>query len=78
MSFRLRAGQVENVEVRKPKCGNRSTETEVRKPKYGNRSAETEVRKPKCGNESRPAVGKVLRLEPGYSFLTLQVAVESL
>ena len=30
-------GQVENAEVRKPKYGNRSTETEVRKRKYGNR-----------------------------------------
>ena len=30
-------GQVENAEVRKPKYGNRSTETEVRKLKYGSK-----------------------------------------
>ena len=57
-------GQVENAEVLKRKCGNGSAETEVRKRKYG--------------NESRPAVGKVLRLDLGYSFSTLQVVVESL
>ena len=35
-----------------------------------------EVRNLKYGNESRPAVGKVLRLEPGYRFLTQQIAAE--
>ena len=39
-------------------------ETEVQKPKYGNRNTEMKV-----WNKSRPAVGKVLHLEPGYSFV---------
>ena len=51
-STQLSHGQVENVEVRKPKYRNGSAETEVWKQKYRNRSAETEVQKRKCGNRS--------------------------